>query len=116
MSASGRLEYKLPDASVNPYLSHAAVLAAITHGLADRLDPGPPQAGNSYDPDVAGTYAKLPRTLGDALALLQADDVVRGSLPAGLYDAFMEYKTDEWERFCSTVTEWHREMYLRALP
>jgi glutamine synthetase len=116
VSASGRLEYKLPDASVNPYLSHAAVVAAISHGLADRLDPGPPQAGNSYDPDVAGAYAKLPRTLGDALALLQADDVVRGSMPAGLYDAFMEYKTDEWERFCSTVTEWHREMYLRALP
>ena len=115
VSASGRLEYKLPDASVNPYLSHAAVLAAIAHGLDDRLDPGPPQAGDSSDPAVSAD-AKLPRTLGDALALLQADDVVRGSLPAGLFDAFVEYKTDEWERFCSTVTEWHREMYLRALP
>jgi glutamine synthetase len=116
VSASGRLEYKLPDASVNPYLSHAAVLAAITHGLDDRLDPGPPQAGDSYDPGVSGAYAKLPGTLGDALALLEADDVVRGALPAGLYDAFVEYKTDEWARFCSTVTDWHRDMYLRALP
>ena len=39
-----------------------------------------------------------------------------GAFPRPLYDAFVEYKTDEWERFCSTVTEWHREMYLRALP
>ena len=27
LSANGRLEYKLPDAAVNPYLSHAAILA-----------------------------------------------------------------------------------------
>jgi glutamine synthetase len=116
VSASGRLEYKLPDASVNPYLSHAAVLAAMSHGLDEQLDPGLPQAGDSYDPDIAATYAPLPKTLGDALALLAADDVVRRSLPPALYAAFMEYKTDEWGRYCSTVTEWHREMYLRALP
>ena len=41
---------------------------------------------------------------------------MRGGLPPELYDAFVEYKTDEWERFCGTVTEWHRQMYLRALP
>jgi glutamine synthetase len=116
VSASGRLEYKLPDASVNPYLSHVAVLAAIAHGLDEKLDPGPPQAGDSYDPGVAGSYAQLPRTLGEALGLLEADDVVRGALPSELFDAFVEYKTDEWGRFCSTVTEWHREMYLKALP
>jgi glutamine synthetase len=115
VSASGRLEYKLPDAAVNPYLSHAAVLEAMAHGLAEGLDPGPPQAGDSYDPAVAGD-ARLPRTLGDALALLAADEVVKDALTRPLYDAFVEYKTDEWERFCATVTEWHREMYLRALP
>jgi glutamine synthetase len=87
----------------------------MAHGLADGLDPGPPQAGDSYDPAVAGE-ARLPRTLGDALALLQADEVVQGAFERPLYDAFVEYKTDEWERFCGTVTEWHREMYLRALP
>jgi glutamine synthetase len=116
VSASGRLEYKLPDASVNPYLSHAAVLAAIEHGLNDGLDPGPPQTGDSYDPDVAGRYPPLPRTLGEALAALAADDVVQHAMPPELYAAFAEYKNDEWARFCSTVTEWHREMYLRALP
>ncbi len=63
-----------------------------------------------------GGSPPLPRTLGDALAALAEDEVVRGALPDALYDAFVEYKTDEWERFCGTVTEWHREMYLRALP
>ena len=66
--------------------------------------------------DSAGRFPALPRTLGDALAALAEDEVVRGALPDALYDAFVEYKTDEWERFCGTVTEWHREMYLRAIP
>ena len=115
VSASGRLEYKLPDASVNPFISHAAVLEAIADGLERGIDPGAPQSEDSYG-DSAGRFPALPRTLGDALAALAEDEVVRGALPDALYDAFVEYKTDEWERFCGTVTEWHREMYLRAIP
>ena len=40
VSASGRLEYKLPDASVNPFISHAAVLEAMADGLERGIDPG----------------------------------------------------------------------------
>jgi glutamine synthetase len=122
VSASGRLEYKLPDASVNPYLSHALLLEAMAEGLSQGIDPGPPQGGDSYDDAVVAAdeaargFGSLPRTLGDALTAMAGDAVVRRALPEALYDAFMEYKTDEWERFCGTVTEWHREMYLKALP
>jgi glutamine synthetase len=111
-----------PDASVNPYLSHAAILAALADGLDRRLDPGPPQVGDSYDDavveaDVAERgLGRLPRTLGDALAALAADDVVRGAFAPALYDAFVALKTDEWERFCGAVTDWHRAMYLKAIP
>jgi glutamine synthetase len=122
VSASGRLEFKLPDASVNPYLSHAALLEAIADGVERALDPGPPQAGDSYDDAVVAAdearrgLGALPRTLGDALQRLNDDPVVRRAFPDELYRAFVEYKTDEWERYCGAVTEWHREMYLRALP
>ena len=116
VSASGRLEYKLPDASVNPYLSHAAVLEAMADGLERGIDPGAAAVRGLVRRLGRGGSRPLPRTLGDALAALAEDDVVRGALPDALYDAFVEYKTDEWERFCGTVTEWHREMYLRALP
>ena len=122
VSARGRLEFKLPDASVNPYLSHTLVLAAMADGLERRLDPGPPQSGDSYDDDVVAAdrqargFPPLPRTLGDALVAMGEDALIRDALPADLYAAFIEYKTDEWERFCATVTEWHREMYLRAIP
>lgn len=122
VSASGRLELKLPDAMVNPYLSHTVILAALADGLERRIDPGEPQSRSSYDADVAGStdaaggFGTLPRTLGDALAALDRDRVIRDALPAELLRAFVAAKTDEWERFCGAVTDWHREMYLQAIP
>jgi glutamine synthetase len=120
VSASGRLEFKLPDAAVNPYLSHTVVLAAIADGLSRRIDPGSPQQRSSYDGDVAAEadsrFGQLPRTLGEALAALAGDAVVRGALPGPLYDAFVAARGDEWERFCGAVTDWHREMYLQSIP
>jgi glutamine synthetase len=117
ISASGRIELKLPDSSVNPYLSHCAVLAMIGDGLERQLDPGPPEQESSYEATSdASATAALPRTLGDALHALRADDVVRGSLPRELLDLFVQYKTDEWEQFCGAVTDWHRDRYLKAIP
>ncbi len=49
LSANGRLEFKLPDAAVNPYLSHAMLIAACEDGLKNRIDPGTSQQGSSYD-------------------------------------------------------------------
>ncbi len=118
VSASGRLEFKLPDAMVNPYLSHTVILAALADGLAREIDPGEPQ-GRSADADAGdgdGRFAQLPRTLGDALIALDADELIRDSLPPDLLAAFKAAKSDEWERFCGAVTDWHREMYLRAIP
>lgn len=117
--ANGRLEFKLPDAMVNPYLSHTVILAAIADGLERRIDPGAAETASSYDGAASaagGRPGDLPRTLGDALAAQAADPVIAGALPAELYDAFRAAKTDEWERFCGAVTDWHREMYLRAIP
>ena len=49
LSANGRLEYKLPDAAVNPYLSHALLIAACEDGLKNAIDPGEPTVGSSYE-------------------------------------------------------------------
>jgi glutamine synthetase len=114
VSANGRLEFKVPDASVNPYLSHAVLLSAIGDGLDHQLDPGPPTAKNSYD--ATADFPNLPLTLGDALTQLRADDVVQRGLTPELVDLFVEYKSDEWARACGAVTDWDREMYLEFLP
>lgn len=115
VSASGRLEFKVPDAAVNPYLSHAVLLAMIEDGLDRKLDPGPPESASSYDLEAA-RFGVLPRTLGAALDLLRADDLVRRALPDELVDVFLAIKDDEWAMACAAVTDWHREMYLNVVP
>ena len=113
-SANGRLEYKLPDASVNPYLSHAALLAAIKDGLDTKVDCGPSTEGNSYA-DETSPFAGLPLTLGDAIATFERDKVVRGCMPEELATQYVAVKSDEWARACGAVTDFDREMYLEYL-
>jgi glutamine synthetase len=102
---------------VNPYLSFAALLRTIRDGLDRDLDPGEPEERNIYDAMAAGKQVRrIPRTLGEALEALEADEVVRSALPGDMYRVFMHYKNDEWERFISTVSEWDVQEYLDVLP
>ena len=117
VSAIGRLEYKIPDASVNPYLSHAALLAAIDDGLDRSIDPGPPQTKSSYEAAATSAqFAPLPRTLGAAVTAFAESTLLRQALGEDLSNLLMEYKADEWARYCGIVTDWEREMYLEFLP
>jgi glutamine synthetase len=116
LSANGRLEYKLPDASVNPYLSHAVLLAAVDDGLKNAIDPGAPQVGSSYGTEGQATFDPLPLTLGEALTAFDRDSYLKESLGAELSDLYLAYKRDEWARFCGTVTEWERDTYWDDLP
>ncbi|MFE9093100.1 glutamine synthetase family protein [Streptomyces sp. NPDC007264] len=115
LSANGRLEFKLPDAMVNPYLSHAVLLAAIEDGLAHGTDPGPAQHGSSYDGD-APRFDRLPLTLGEALDAFEADPVVEDALGTELVELYGAFKRDEWARFCGTVTDWEHAMYAEETP
>ena len=55
-------------------------------------------------------------TLGDALAALEKDAVIRSAMPGEMYRLYDEYKRDEWERFLHSVTEWDLRTYLDCLP
>lgn len=116
LSANGRLEYKLPDASVNPYLSHTVMLAALEDGLKNATDPGAPTVGSSYDSPQDDRFPDLPRTLGDAVTAFRADDVLTSALGRELSDLLIDYHADEWARFCGAVTDWERTMYWEDTP
>ena len=113
VSASGRLELKLPDSIVNPYLSHALIAAAMEDGLANAIDPGP-----APEPGVIGpeTFAPLPLTLGDAVERFATSPWVRATLGDDLTDLYTAFKRDEWARFCGAVTDWEETMYRQWIP
>lgn len=117
VSAPGRFEYRSVDSMVNPYLMGTAILKAFDDGISNNLDPGEPEERNIYEAIDAGKEVKrLPMTLGDALAELSNDEVIKSSMPDEMYKVYMHYKGDEWERFNHTVTEWDTDTYLDCLP
>jgi glutamine synthetase len=116
LSANGRLEYKLPDAAVNPYLSHIVLLAACEDGLRNEIDPGPATTGISTAADDDGRFGRLPRTLGEAIDTFQADTLLTAALGDELSGLLVDFHSDEWARFCATVTDWERSMYWEDRP
>lgn len=115
LSANGRLEYKIPDASVNPYLSHTLMLAAIEDGIDNAIDAGEPDSSNSVPQDLDDVRI-LPKTLGEAIQAFDADTVMRNALPKEMAELYRALKRDEWARFCASVTDWEQRMYTEYLP
>ena len=117
ISAPGRFEFRSVDSMVNPYLMASTLLATMDDGLSNKIDCGKPEERNIYAAMEQGKQvSKLPMTLGAALEALAADDVVKSGMPGEMYRLFHEYKTDEWERFNHTTTEWDMDTYLNCLP
>jgi glutamine synthetase len=111
ISANGRMEYRLPDASVNPYISQLYLLAMIEDGLDRNLDPGDPGHPSG---DVAGTL--MPRTLGEAIDAFRADDHLMAAMPHELTSVYLELKEDEWARYCGMISQWEFDQYWEAIP
>ncbi|MGH7535744.1 MAG: glutamine synthetase, partial [Gemmatimonadales bacterium] len=102
---------------VNPYLMAAALLMAFDDGIRNQLDPGEPEERNIYQAMEAGKIVKkLPMSLGEALAALEKDEVIKAALPDEMYRVFLHYKRDEWEKYMATVTDWDVATYLDYLP
>jgi glutamine synthetase len=117
VSAPGRFEYRSVDSAVNPYLSMAALIAAMEDGITRQLDPGEPEERNIYEAMEAGKHVrKIPMTFGAALDALEEDEVIRSALLGDMYRVFMHYKRDEWERYCAQVSDWDVAEYLDVLP
>ena len=117
ISAPGRFEYRSVDSMVNPYLMGTALLKAFDDGIDNNIDPGEAEERNIYQAIEAGKQVKkLPMSLGEALDKLAADEVIKSSMPDEMYRVFHHYKTDEWERFNHTVTDWDLETYIDCLP
>jgi glutamine synthetase len=111
------IEVRSPDASCNPYLALAALIESMADGIRKRILPGNPFTGSTYDLSESyrakNAIRKLPGTLGEAIAALDADPVIRGALGDHIYHAFRDAKLAEYERYRRAVHAWERDAYLR---
>jgi glutamine synthetase len=114
----GRFEWRLPDASANPYLATAALIAAGLDGIDRGLDPGPDCTEDLFRLSLAQIrergIALLPQSLEQAIDALEADPVVRGALGDTLAAEFARLKRAEWLEYARHVSGWELQRYATA--
>ena len=111
------IENRATDMCMNAYLALACTAAATIKGLTEKLDAGPPLGRDLYlmsDEEFSDAgIQRLPRSLGEAVDLLRADDLLRAAIGDGMHKSYCEYKDDEWQRYNVAITDWEVEEYLR---
>jgi glutamine synthetase len=112
-SAQGvRVENRVPGADVNSYLGFAASIAGGLSGIERGLTPPPPLQGNVYE---SAGLAPLPRTLDEAIALLDGSAVARDFLGDAFVDHYVAMRRWEIEKHRRAVTEWERRRYFEQV-
>jgi glutamine synthetase len=115
-AAQKRAEFRSADPTCNPYLAFSCILMAGLDGVKKKIDPGDPVDEDVYEltPERrrALGISELPTTLKDALEEMKSDEVVHRTLGSHIFDAFIEYKTNDWNQYCLYVTPWEIMKYL----
>jgi glutamine synthetase len=114
----GRFEWRLPDASANPYLATAGLIAAGLDGNHRELDPGPACTDDLFKLTLAEIRARgiavLPQSLGEAVDALAGDEVICTALGDTLSGEFVRLKRDEWTEYARHVSNWEMTRYAAA--
>ncbi|OAM52639.1 type III glutamate--ammonia ligase [Methylovorus sp. MM2] len=111
----GRCESRNADGAVNPYLAAALALAAGLEGIREKLNPGAPNEDNLYAISEEERNNRgiefLPQTLQEAVACFAADPLIEATLGKELRDEFITYKTQEWETYHLSISQWEVDRY-----
>lgn len=111
-----RIELRNPDASANPYLMLALILAAGLDGIENKIMP--PKA---IDEDIDKMSAQqrsqlglevLPDNLREAINVFEQDTFVRSVLGDHLVNRYAMIKRAEWQKFMREVSQWELDAYL----
>lgn len=109
-----RLEYRVPSADTNPFLSLAMCLAAGLTGIERRIEPPPPRADDCYatEPEAA---ARFPRTLLEAAERFAASALARETFGEAFVEHFAYSRRMEDLAYRRAVTEWEVRRYLEVV-
>jgi glutamine synthetase len=106
------IEYRIPDATANPYLSMAAVLMAGLDGIRNKVDPGLPLSGRLDSLDL-GKKA-VPFSLMRALDEMKKDSAYLahdGVFSKETIDKWVEMKMGEVEAVARRPHPWEFSLY-----
>ena len=96
--ASRHVEHRACGADANPYLAVAAVLAAMHHGIVNKIDPGPAVVGNGYEASAVDA-APMPSNWFAAVDRFAESAVMKDYLGARFVEMFSIVKRTEQDRY-----------------
>jgi len=113
---SARIEYRALDGATNPYLSFSLLLNAGLRGIAEGYELPPATNENLFELNDSQRRAigvePLPRSLDEALDVMEGSDIVRETLGDHIFEWFLRNKRAEWSEFRSQVTQFELDRYL----
>ena len=116
---SARIEYRAADSACNPYLAFAVMLAAGLRGVERTYDL--PQASvESVDRMTDAQRAErgiamLPGSLGEAIDLFAASELMRETLGEHVFESVVANKRMEWDAYRAHVSDFEMRRYLPVL-
>ena len=102
-----RIEHRIAGADANPYLSLAAILAGILHGIENKLEADEPTKGGPQDVDPV-----LPGNWYEALREFENSEFIATALGADFRQAMSAIKRAEQLEFSGTVNPLEYNSYL----
>jgi len=113
---SARIEYRSIDGAVNPYLAYSLILAAGLRGIDEGYELPPETSTNLFDLSDSerreAGVEPLPRSLSEALDVMEASKLARDTLGEHVFEWFLRNKRAEWSEYQSRVTAFELERYL----
>jgi glutamine synthetase len=107
---STRIEHRIAGADANPYLVIASILAGMSHGMTNKVDPGPAVEGNAETIEAP----TLPTAWINSLDLFQRSEIVRNAFGSEFQEVFSRLKHAERSKFERIVTPLDHLWYARV--
>jgi glutamine synthetase len=116
---STRIEIRSLDSACNPYLCFSVMLAAGLKGIDEGYDLPPGAEDDVWSLTDRERRAMgiepLPRSLDEAVAVMERSELVAESLGEHVYDFFLRNKRAEWDEYRRQVTPFERSRMLPVL-
>ena len=92
----GRMELRSPDPATNPYLLFALLLEAALEGIVTKAEPEPAITGAIDRDHPSPSLVRLPKDLGEAIALAKESEFLSSVLPRQTLSAYIREKERVW--------------------
>ena len=116
---SARMEFRALDPVANPYLAYSVLLAAGLDGIDKQMQLGEPTSDDVWELTDGERQAMgiqpLPRSLDEALKIMEKSDFVADVLGEHAFGYFLDNKHQEWEEYNQQVTPYELKKYLPKL-